>query len=96
MSNKVIRRITAVVTALVISVAASFAAPQAAMEAQAAPVLARGIDVSHYQGPINWTAVAQSGITFAFVRVGTSNTIDTQYVNNLTGAAAAGLRAIVF
>ncbi len=96
MSKKVIRRITAVVCALVISIATAFSTPQAAIDAQAAPVLARGIDVSHYQGAINWTAVAQSGITFAFVRVGTSNTIDTQYVNNLTGAAAAGLRVGVY
>ena len=28
-----------------------------------------GIDVSHYQGSIDWSAVAASGIDFAMVRV---------------------------
>ena len=96
MSKKVIRRLTAMLSAIVISLASALAAPQAVVDVQAAPVIARGIDVSHYQGAINWTAVANSGITFAFVRVGTSNTIDTQYINNLQGAAAAGLRVGVY
>ncbi len=96
MSKKVIRRLTAMVTALVISLVSAFAAPQASIDVSAAPVIAKGIDVSHYQGAINWTAVAQSGISFAFVRVGTSKTIDTQYINNLQGAAAAGLRVGVY
>lgn len=96
MSKKVIRRLTAMLSAIVISLASALAAPQAVVNVQAAPVIARGIDVSHYQGAINWSAVANSGISFAFVRVGTSNTIDTQYINNLQGAAAAGLRVGVY
>lgn len=30
----------------------------------------KGIDVSNYQGEIDWNAVAQSGITFAIIRAG--------------------------
>ena len=32
-----------------------------------------GIDVSRYQGSINWTQVAAAGKQFAIVRVGSSN-----------------------
>ena len=31
-----------------------------------------GIDVSHYQGNIDWNAVAKTGINFAFVKAGGS------------------------
>lgn len=96
MSKRVLKRLTAVVAAIAISFTAAIISPDTSIEAKASPVIANGIDVSHYQGVINWTAVAASGISFAFVRVGTSNTIDTQYINNLTGAAAAGLRVGVY
>lgn len=50
----------------------SVVAPQ--MTAQAAPnevpLPAIGIDVSHYQGLIDWNQVAASGVQFAMVRVG--------------------------
>ena len=32
-----------------------------------------GIDVSRYQGSINWSAVAAAGKQFAIVRIGSSN-----------------------
>ena len=70
--------------------------PGTGIKAEAAGAVAQGIDVSSYQGVINWQAVKNSGVTFAFVRVGTSKTIDTQYINNLQGAAAAGIRTGVY
>ena len=40
-----------------------------------------GIDVSKWQGSINWQAVAQSGVTFAFIRVGnTLKGIDEYFI----------------
>ena len=36
-------------------------------------VYERGIDVSRYQGLVNWPAVAGAGIQFAMVRIGSSN-----------------------
>lgn len=60
------------VIAIVLSMAAT--ALFCPMEAQAAPNLvqsaALGIDVSRYQGQIDWAQVAASGIQFAIVRVG--------------------------
>lgn len=35
----------------------------------ASGTVTKGIDVSYYQGTINWTSVANSGIKFAFIRV---------------------------
>lgn len=66
------------------------------LTAHAAPI-ATGIDVSYHNGVVNWQAVKNSGINFAFVRVAsTKSGIDAQFVNNITGANAAGLRVGVY
>ena len=65
------------------------------IEAQAAPVM--GIDVSVYQGDINWSAVKASGINFAFIRVGTTKKgIDAKFAQNITGANAVGIKTGVY
>ncbi|WP_344358160.1 GH25 family lysozyme, partial [Micromonospora lupini] len=48
-----------------------------------------GIDVSHYQGTINWESVADSGIDFAYAKAteGTDYT-DPTYLTNRSGARA--------
>ena len=57
-----------------------------------------GIDVSEYQGAVDWPAVAGDGISFAFVRVGSrGNTdgylyVDSCFDQNIDDAAAAGLQ----
>jgi len=58
-----------------------------------------GIDVSYYQGDIDWNAVKNSGVEFAFIRVGyrgygaSGNLMqDTKAKENLQGAVNAGLR----
>lgn len=55
-----------------------------------------GIDVSRYQGSINWSSVAASGKQFAIVRLGSSNSggvyVDPYFLQNVNGAHAAGLR----
>jgi GH25 family lysozyme M1 (1,4-beta-N-acetylmuramidase) len=57
----------------------------------------QGIDVSKYQGGINWAAVAQSGITYTFIKVGSTNTgIDPYFAANVKGAQAAGIRTGVY
>ena len=56
-----------------------------------------GIDVSSHQGLIDWQAVADAGIRFAFVRLGyrgysNGNLMTDQYVRiNLNGAREAGI-----
>ena len=57
-----------------------------------------GIDVSVWQGNINWTSVKNSGINFAIIRYGyrgsTAGGIykDTKFDTNISGAKAAGLK----
>ena len=61
-----------------------------------------GIDVSSYQGDIDWEAVAADGIEYAFVRVGFrgyatgSLNYDRYYEQNLQGAIDAGLDVGVY
>ena len=58
-----------------------------------AQAIAKGLDVSKYQGAIDWPTVASQGYTFAFIRLGTSKSgLDPTFVPNMLGASAAGLR----
>lgn len=59
----------------------------------------RGIDVSAYQGKINWKKVAESGVTFAIIRVagrgyGSAGSLydDKLAQDNYKGAKKAGLK----
>ncbi|MCD8300385.1 MAG: hypothetical protein LUC41_04335 [Clostridiales bacterium] len=63
----------------------------------------QGIDVSYYQGTIDWTSVKNCGVDFAIVRVayrgyGDSGALkeDPQFKTNLTGAIAAGIPVGVY
>ena len=50
-----------------------------------------GIDVSYYQGTIDWTRVAAAGVKFAFIRLsdGTGSK-DSKFATNWPKAKAAG------
>ncbi|WP_068616470.1 glycoside hydrolase family 25 protein [Paenibacillus tuaregi] len=53
---------------------------------------AQGIDVSHYQGVIDWNKVKASGITFAFMKASEGKSYrDKRFLENVKGAAASGL-----
>lgn len=58
----------------------------------------RGVDVSSYQGDIDWQQVYDSGVRFAIVRAGGmyygSGELytDDNFIKNIEGAKAAGLR----
>lgn len=56
-----------------------------------------GIDVSYYQGNIDWNAVAADGVQFAIIRVSHSlQFFDPEFEDNLAGARAAGIHAGVY
>ena len=63
---------------------------------------ARGIDVSKFQGSIDWNAVKSDGITFAIIRCGYRGygsgalVEDSTYRQNIQGAINAGLRVGVY
>jgi GH25 family lysozyme M1 (1,4-beta-N-acetylmuramidase) len=53
---------------------------------------ARGIDVSHYQGRIDWSRVAASGTRFVFAKATEGrNYLDPTYLENKAGAEAHGI-----
>lgn len=51
----------------------------------------RGIDVSVYQGNINWPAAAAGGVKFAQIRIANVLADDTKFAQNWQGAKAAGI-----
>lgn len=52
----------------------------------------KGIDVSHWQGTIDWKEVKNSGIAFAYAKASQGTTItDPMFATNVQGARAAGL-----
>lgn len=61
-----------------------------------------GVDVSFYQGEIDWQAVADSGVEFAMIRCGYRGSesgaivADEQFENNIQGALDAGLDVGVY
>ncbi len=71
-----------------------------AMQAQAigaGSAIARGIDVSKHNLGIDWSQVPSSGVSFVFVKAGSTNSgIDPYFDANMKGANAAGLRTGVY
>jgi len=56
------------------------------------PLLTRGIDVSHYQGTIQWNSVAASGVDFCFIKATEGlSAADPYFQSNWSASRAAGL-----
>ena len=54
----------------------------------------KGIDVSEYQGKIDWQAVRRAGVTFAMLRAGYgryADQVDKRFEENYAGASKAGV-----
>lgn len=52
----------------------------------------RGVDVSHYQGEIDWPALRSQGIEFAYIKATEgSGSVDERFDQNLRGAMDVGL-----
>ena len=62
----------------------------------------KGIDVSAWNGNIDWNAVKNAGISYAVIRLGYRGSVtsrltnDTNFHKNMQGATAAGLRVGVY
>ncbi len=53
-----------------------------------------GVDVSAYQGTVDWQRLAEQGVEFAFIKATEGSALrDRQFVANWQGAADAGVRA---
>ena len=56
--------------------------------------LLQGIDVSHYQGEVDWDSVASAGMSFTFIKATEGvRYVDPRFDVNQQGAKAAGLLA---
>ena len=52
-----------------------------------------GVDLSSYQGTVDWHTLAGQGVDFAFIKATEGSLLqDTRFSDNWTGAAAAGVR----
>ena len=54
-------------------------------------ILAYGIDVSAWNGKINWTEIKEAGIDFVIIKAGSTNGKDSYFETNYAEAKAAGL-----
>ncbi len=85
-----IRRMTAAVLCICL-LCASFTGVYALPE-RADRVLAQGIDVSRWQGDVDFDKIAAAGIDFVILRVGYSGAEDLSFDTYYDGAKAAGLK----
>ena len=60
--------------------------PLTANRADAAAMKIYGIDVSKWQGTINWASVKAAGVKFAILRIGTTYGKDGTFETNYTNA----------
>ncbi|HEY1586777.1 MAG TPA: GH25 family lysozyme, partial [Polyangia bacterium] len=89
------QRVLIVVAALLASACTGGTAPDVGIGESAVTVCpgstVQGIDVSEFQGSINWSAVKAAGKEFAFIRVSDGTYQDPDFATNWAGAKAAGL-----
>jgi len=50
-----------------------------------------GVDVSHFQGPIDWARVSADGVAFAFAKATDGLGTDSTFATNWSGANEAGI-----
>lgn len=96
-NNLMTRRYFKRITALCITAALLLAPAQQAQAIGAGSSIARGIDVSKHNLAIDWSKVPSSGVSFVFVKAGSTNSgVDPYFDANMQGANAAGLRTGVY
>ena len=59
-------------------------------------VLARGIDVSRWQGEINWSQVAADDVSFVMLGTRSKRAVDPYFHRNIQQASAAGVKVGVY
>lgn len=91
------RKLLSGAVALVCAVSLFMAADISLQAKDSSTAIAMGIDVSKYQGDVDWNAVAASGVQFAFVRVGNMKKgLDVKFDQNMAQANAAGIKTGVY
>ncbi len=81
------------VLAMTLALSMSFLPASHVHAANTGNAIAKGIDVSKHNGAVNWGSVASSGISFAFIKAGsTKSGMDPYFDANMRGAQSAGLK----
>jgi GH25 family lysozyme M1 (1,4-beta-N-acetylmuramidase) len=71
-----------------LAILAAFTPPTYAMESRSDLNL-KGIDVSHWDGPIDWFKVSSNGVKFAYLKASEGTTkVDSEFANYVKGAKA--------
>ena len=66
---------------------------QAAAIPNVSAYLVRGMDISHYQGAIDWSKVSTDGLSFVYMKATEgSDGVDDRFADNWKGAASTGLK----
>jgi GH25 family lysozyme M1 (1,4-beta-N-acetylmuramidase) len=87
------KRFATVGSALGVRILAALAIAGALAAPAGAATYASGVDVSHYQGLVNWTQVAAKSYRFTFQKATEGTTfVDATYPVNRAGAEGMGLR----
>ncbi len=55
-----------------------------------------GIDVSRWQGDINWSKVKEAGIDFVMIKAGEGTAMESMFLKNINGAKAAGIQCGIY
>lgn len=55
-----------------------------------------GIDVSRWQGDINWEQVKAAGIDFVMIKAGEGTQMESCFLKNITGAKKAGIQCGIY
>lgn len=93
MFKRWIKRVTALGLIMVVALMPHYRAQAVG----AGSAIARGIDVSKHNLAIDWSQVPSAGLSFVFVKAGSTNSgIDPYFDANMRGASAAGLRTGVY
>lgn len=55
-----------------------------------------GIDVSKWQGDVDWNRVRAAGIDFVMIKAGEGTSVEPKFLQNITGAKQAGIQCGVY
>lgn len=70
--------------------------PPAPVPANPAGVNVRGIDVSRWQGRIDWQKIKDSGVEFAIIKAGEGLDMESRFLENIQNAKAVGMNCGVY
>lgn len=72
------------------------ASPPLAEEIDDSDITCSGIDVSRWQGTIDWQRIKDAGVQFAIIKAGEGTEVESKFYENINGAKAVGINCGVY